>query len=115
MALCAALPLNPEILWRGFDRCRASPEGIESASGASSSAFCFPGESECLNKHCAPKSESLKDLITTVTTQGKRGAPNEFLRIDSCVFHPRAFQQREKRWGDAISMPSPVHRLDRAM
>jgi hypothetical protein len=58
MALSAALPLGPGILWRGFDRCRALPEGIESASGASSSAFCFPGESERLNKHCAPKSES---------------------------------------------------------
>jgi hypothetical protein len=43
MALFAALPLNPEILWRGFDRYRASPEGTESAFGASSSAFCFPG------------------------------------------------------------------------
>jgi hypothetical protein len=43
MALSAALPLNPEILWQGFDRCRASTEGIESAFGASSSAFCFPG------------------------------------------------------------------------
>jgi hypothetical protein len=31
-----------EILWRGFDRCRALPEDIESAYGASSSAFCFP-------------------------------------------------------------------------
>jgi hypothetical protein len=61
MALSAALPLGPGILWRGFDRCRASPEGIESASGASSSAFCFPGESERLNKHWAPKSESPKD------------------------------------------------------
>src|SRR6516162_4154985 len=59
--LSAALPLNPEILWRGFDRCRASPEDIESAFGASSSAFCFPEESEHLNKHCAPKSESPKD------------------------------------------------------
>jgi hypothetical protein len=48
MALFAALPLGPGILWRGFDRCRASLEGIESASGASSSAFCFPGESERL-------------------------------------------------------------------
>src|SRR6516225_10577249 len=57
----AALPLGPGILWRGFDRCRALPEGIESASGASSSAFCFPRESERLNKHCAPKSESPKD------------------------------------------------------
>jgi hypothetical protein len=44
MALSAALPLNPEILWQGFDRCRASTEGIEFAFGASSSAFCFPGE-----------------------------------------------------------------------
>src|SRR5215831_1110706 len=43
-ALSAALPLNPEILWQGFDRCRASIEGIESAFGASSSAFCFPEE-----------------------------------------------------------------------
>jgi hypothetical protein len=43
MALSAALPLNPEILWQGFDGCRASTEGIESAFGASSSAFCFPG------------------------------------------------------------------------
>jgi hypothetical protein len=43
MALSAALLLNPEILWQGFDRCRASTEGIESAFGASSSAFCFPG------------------------------------------------------------------------
>jgi hypothetical protein len=42
MAPSAAPPLNLEILWRGFDRCRASTEGIESAFGASSSAFCFP-------------------------------------------------------------------------
>jgi hypothetical protein len=43
MALSVALPLGQEILWRGFDHCRASPEGIESASDASSSAFWFPG------------------------------------------------------------------------
>jgi hypothetical protein len=54
MAPSAALPLGPGILWRDFDRCRASLEGIEFASGASSSALH-------LNKHCAPKSESLKD------------------------------------------------------
>jgi len=43
LALSAALPLSPGILWRGFDRCRASPEGIESVSGVSSSAFSFLG------------------------------------------------------------------------
>jgi len=43
MALSAALALSPGILWRGFDRCRASPEGIESVSGVSSSAFSFLG------------------------------------------------------------------------
>jgi hypothetical protein len=42
MALSAAPPSSSEILWRGFDHFRALPEGIESASGASSSAFCFP-------------------------------------------------------------------------
>jgi hypothetical protein len=41
-ALSAALPLGRGILWRGFNRCRGSPEGIECASGASSGAFCFP-------------------------------------------------------------------------
>jgi hypothetical protein len=52
MAPSAAPPLGLGILWRDFDRCRALPEGIESASGASSSAFCFPwGKSERLNKH----------------------------------------------------------------
>jgi hypothetical protein len=68
MALSAALPLNPEILWQGFDRCRASTKGIESAFAASSSAFCFPGESEHLNKHCTPKSES---RVTAERTRGR--------------------------------------------
>jgi hypothetical protein len=70
MALSAALPLSLGILWRGFDHRRASTEGIESASGASSSALCFPWrfrESERLNKHGAPKDESLKVWIMTVT------------------------------------------------
>jgi hypothetical protein len=63
MALSAALPLNLGILWRAFDRYRASPEGIESASGASSSALCFPQRlgNPKVNKHCIFKKRVTND------------------------------------------------------
>jgi hypothetical protein len=41
----------------------------------------------------APETPEWK--ITCVTIhRGKRGAPNEFPSIDSCVFHPRAFPKQ---------------------
>jgi hypothetical protein len=41
--------------------------------------------------------ENVGSKITCVTTHGgKRGAPNEFPRIDSCVFHPRKHDRHNR-------------------
>ena len=56
----AALPLSPGVLGRGFDRCRASLEGVQSPSRVSSSALYFPWrslKSQASYKYCAPKWE----------------------------------------------------------
>ena len=102
---CPLLPLNPEILWRGFDRCRASPEGIECAFGQSRPTSGPKGTGFYLGVFFDNLGKSIFTAPTSNATQGnvRFGPLADILRSSICRlldYFVGARKQR-RRHGDA--------------